>query len=167
MDGRTSTAIGGLQTKTCVIHMSDTAGVARQLRNRCRLHRNHMTFDPASSTLGVLERPPQSPCVLQCLAKHRQSRISPPPAGMSERRTRRGTGSQARTPPSGIHCRRSSSWAGARTRRSQIIPPRKRIAETEDAIGEASAQKTSKSTLAEHRRRDGPHVVGFPWWEKW
>lgn len=78
-DGRTSTAIGGLQTKTCVIHVSDRAGVARQLRNRYRLHRNHNTFDPSSPPLHILERPPHSPCVPQCVAKHRQSRLSPPP----------------------------------------------------------------------------------------
>jgi len=44
---------------------------------------------------------------------------------------------------------------------------RKAIAETEDAIREASAQKTSKSTLAEHRRGDGPCVEGFPGWKLW
>ena len=39
---------------------------------------------------------------------------------------------------------------------------RKATAETEDAIREASAQKTSKSTLAEHRRGDGPIRGGLP-----
>ena len=42
------------------------------------------------------------------------------------------------------------------------IEPLTIIAETEDAIREASAQKTSKSTLAEHRRGDGPYLAGFP-----
>ena len=44
---------------------------------------------------------------------------------------------------------------------------RKAIAETEDAIRASGAQKTSKSTLAEHRRGDGARVAGFPWWEQW
>ena len=89
----------GLQAKTCVIHISDRAGVARQLSNRCRLHRNHMTFDPASSTLHILERPPHSPCVSRCLAKHPQSRIRRPklnrricfPATSKAPLTRRGS----------------------------------------------------------------------------
>ena len=43
----------------------------------------------------------------------------------------------------------------------------KAIAETEYAIREASAWKVSKSTLKEHRRRDGPYVAGFPSWDQW
>ena len=44
---------------------------------------------------------------------------------------------------------------------------RKAIAETEDAIRAAGAQKTSKSTLAEHRRGNGPCLAGLPRGEQW
>jgi hypothetical protein len=44
---------------------------------------------------------------------------------------------------------------------------RQAIAQVEDSIRSMGSQKSSKSTLAQHKRGDGLDPATFPWLEQW
>jgi hypothetical protein len=56
---------------------------------------------------------------------------------------------------------------GTMIRFRTVAEIRKAIAEVEDTIRSMGSEKTSKSTLAQHKRGDGPDPAALPWWEHW